>query len=133
MKSIHPYLFVEPCLEAMQYYQSIFGGEIKNVQMADEVEMFKGHEGKCLHAELHIGEHVIHFSDIFGPMTKGDNIKITIECDTEDEIRKVYDSLKKDGQAILELQKTFWGALHANVTDKYGIGWILNCQLPPSS
>jgi len=91
MKSIHPYLFVEPCLEAMQYYQSIFGGEIK------------------------------------------DNVKITIEFDTEDEIRKVYDSLKKDGQAILELQKTFWGALHANVTDKYGIGWILNCQLPSSS
>lgn len=112
----------------LNYYQEVLGGEIKNVQLADDVEMFKGHEGKCLHAELHLGNSIIHFSDPFGRVEKGDHVKITIEFDSEEEIRKVYQSLVADGQAILELQDTFWGALHANVIDKYGIGWLLNYQ-----
>ncbi|MBM7571511.1 VOC family protein [Aquibacillus albus] len=128
MKSVTPYLFIENCKEAMEYYQGIFDGEIKNVQLADGIEMFKGHEGKILHAELHLGESVVHFSDIFGSVKKGDNVKITLEFESEDEIRKTYRSLITDGHASVELQETFWGALHANITDKNGIGWLLNFQ-----
>lgn len=112
----------------MEYYQGIFGGEIKNVQQADDVEMFKEHKGKVLHAELHLGESVIHFSDVFGSVTIGDNVKVSLEFENEDEIRKVYNSLLVSGHATVELQDTFWGALHGNVTDKNGIGWILNFQ-----
>jgi PhnB protein len=128
MKSANPYLFVDHCKEVIEYYQSIFGGEIKNVQLADGIEMFKGHEGKYLHVELHLGESIIHFSDVFGSVTNGDNVKITLEFENEAEIRRVYASLIADGHASLELQDTFWGAIHANVTDKYGIGWLLNYQ-----
>lgn len=81
-----------------------------------------------LHAELHLGESIIHFSDIFGSVSNGDNVKITLEFETEDEIRKVYNALLVDGQTSLELQETFLGALHANVTDKNGVGWLLNYQ-----
>lgn len=128
MKSANPYLFVENCTEVMEYYRSIFGGEVKNVQLADGIEMFKGQEGKCLHAELHLGVSIIHFSDVFGSVTKGNNVKITLEFESEEEIRNVYDTLIADGHASVELQNTFWGALHANVTDKHGIGWLLNYQ-----
>ena len=128
MKSVNPYIILEKCKEALNDYHGILGGEIKNVQLADNVEMFKGYEGKYLHAELHVGNSVIHFSDPFGHVEKGDHVKITIEFDNEEEIRKVYQSFVADGQAIFKLQETFWGALHANVIDKYGIGWLLNYQ-----
>ncbi|WP_308017603.1 VOC family protein [Alkalihalobacillus deserti] len=81
MKSANPYLFIENCKEEMKFYQGIFGGGIKNVQLADGIEMFKDHEDKILHAELHLGESVIHFSDTFGSVNKGDNVKITLELE----------------------------------------------------
>ncbi|TWI58049.1 VOC family protein [Halalkalibacter nanhaiisediminis] len=128
MIKANPYLFVENCEEVIEYYRDILKGKIKNVQKADGMEAFKEHEGKYLHAELHLGESIIHFSDIFSEVTKGDNVKITLECHSEDEIKRVYQSLLEGGQVSVELQETFWGALHANVTDKYGIGWLLNYQ-----
>ncbi|MFT0803065.1 VOC family protein [Bacillus swezeyi] len=129
MKSANPYLFIEDCKEAMAFYQKALDGDIQNVQLADGIEMFKGQEGKYSHAELHLGDSIIHFSDVFGKVTKGDNVSITLECESEEEIRRVYDALKNGGHAALELQKTFWGALHANVTDKYGVRWLLNYQM----
>ena len=56
MKSIIIDLTVENCHEALLYYKEIFGGEIKNTQLADGIDMFKGHEGKYIHSELHINE-----------------------------------------------------------------------------
>lgn len=61
MKSANPYVFIKNCKIEMEHYNKILGGEIKNVQLADEIEMFRGHEGKVLHAELHLGNSLIHF------------------------------------------------------------------------
>ena len=120
MKSASPYVFVDNCLEVIEYYRSQFGGEITNIQ--------KSNDGKCLHAELHLGNSIIHFSDTCGKTNKGDNVRISLECESEDEIRRVYDSLSKSGKITAPLQVTFWGAIHANVVDRFGIGWLLNYQ-----
>ncbi len=29
----------------------------------------------------------------------------------------------------MPLEKTFWGALHVMFTDKFGIHWMINCNL----
>ena len=66
MKSIIIDLTVENCHEALLYYKEIFGGEIKNTQLADGIDMFKGHEGKYIHSELHINENcILYLTDIF--------------------------------------------------------------------
>ncbi|MFC2949332.1 VOC family protein [Virgibacillus sediminis] len=128
MKSATPYIFIENCKQEMKYYQRILGGEIKNVHLADGIAMFKGHEGKVLHGELHFKDCIIHFSDIFESVSIGDQVKVCLEFDSEKEIRRVYRSFLDGGHAAPALQSTFWGALHANVTDKNGIGWLLNYQ-----
>jgi PhnB protein len=120
MKNASPYIFVENCLNVMEHYQGLFGGEITNIQ--------KTGDGKCLHAELHFGNSIIHFSDTFSKVNNGDNVRIVLECESEEEIRKVYDSLSHGGRITLELQETFWDALHANFVDQFGIGWLLNFQ-----
>ncbi|MFK9091056.1 VOC family protein [Bacillus salipaludis] len=120
MKSASPYVFIDNCIEVMEYYQNLFGGEIRNVQ--------KSGDGKCLHAELQLGNSIIHFSDTFGNTHEGDNVRISLECDSEEEIRRVYDTLSQSGKITVQLQNTFWGAIHANVVDKFGIGWLLNFQ-----
>ncbi|MCQ6277652.1 glyoxalase/bleomycin resistance/extradiol dioxygenase family protein [Bacillus sp. EB600] len=120
MKSASSYIFVGNCLNVMKFYKGIFGGEITNIQ--------KTGDGMCLHAELQLGNSIIHFSDTFGKTHGGDNVRISLECESEEEIRRVYNSLSKGGKITAELQDTFWGAIHANVVDQYGIGWLLNFQ-----
>lgn len=127
MKSIIPEIFVENCKEALEYYKKIFGGEIKNVQLADGNPMFKGNEGKIIHSELHINENcVIYLVDVLREDQVGKNVNILLELENEEEINDIYSVLKEKGSVKFELQKTFWGAYHAVVTDLYGITWGLN-------
>jgi PhnB protein len=127
MKKLLPHIYLENCQEAIEYYQQVFGGDIKNTQLADNVETFKGHEGKYIHAELHINDDcVIYFADVFRPLTTGTNIWLSLDMETADEIKSVYEELSKDGQIQMELQDTFWGATYAVVGDKFGLTWELN-------
>lgn len=127
MKKIYPHIYIENCKEAIEYYQQVFGGDIKNTQLADGIEMFKGHEGKYIHAELHINEEcILFFADVFKPQIKGNNIWIAQEMSSEDELNDIYGALSKDGVIKMELQDTFWNSRFAVVTDKFGITWELN-------
>lgn len=128
MKKLVPHIRIENCKVEVEFYQRIFGGEIKNTQLADEIEMFKGHEGKYIHAELHINEHcAIYFSDVFGdPLVNGNTILLGPDLDSEEEINQIYHALAEDGEIQMELQETFWDAIHAIVKDKNGISWELN-------
>lgn len=127
MKKILPHIYVENCKEELEYYKQIFGGEIKNTQTGDGMEMFKGHEGKYIHAELHINENcVIYFADAFRPLIKGDNVWTTLDISSEEEINSIYEKLSKDGEIHMELQDTFWNSRFAVVKDKNGFTWELN-------
>jgi PhnB protein len=127
MKSIIPSISVENCKEAIEYYRTTFGGEIMMVKVADNSEMFKDHEGKIMHSELHISENcVMYFTDIFGDKPQGGNVQLVLEMDSQSQIEQVYSELSKAGKVNFELQKTFWGAFHAVLTDKYGVSWGLN-------
>ncbi|KRQ87837.1 hypothetical protein ABG79_00002 [Caloramator mitchellensis] len=127
MKRITPNISVENCNEALEFYRDVFGGEIKNVQHANNIEMFKGQEGKIIHSELHVNENCIfYFVDFLGNKSIGNNVQLILELNDFEEIQKIYDKLKEEGNVIFELQKTFWGAFHAVVVDKYGVSWGLN-------
>jgi PhnB protein len=129
MKRMLPHIYLENCKEELDFYQQIFGGEIKNTQLADGMENFKGHEGKYIHAELHINENcIIYFADVFGQITNGTNIWLMIDLETEDEITATYKKLAKDGKVKMELQDTFWNSRYGVVTDKNGVTWELNLR-----
>ncbi|SKA89925.1 VOC family protein [Sporosarcina newyorkensis] len=128
MKRIVPHLRIKNCKEEIEYYKEVFGGEIKNTQLSDGIEMFKGYEGKYIHAELHINENcILYMADVFGEETvQGTSILLGPDLESEEEITNVYEELAKDGEIKMELQDTFWGAKHAIVTDRNGITWELN-------
>ncbi|MDP4144018.1 MAG: glyoxalase/bleomycin resistance/extradiol dioxygenase family protein [Bacillota bacterium] len=127
MKNIIPEIYVINCKEALEFYKEAFGGEIKNVQTGAGKPMFKDFEDKIIHSELHINDYcTLYFVDMFEEIPKGKDIHIVLEFDSEEEITKAYYALSKGGNVKFELQKTFWGALHAVVTDCHGNTWGLN-------
>lgn len=130
MKTITPEIYVENCKEALEFYKGIFGGEIKDVNVSDGKGMFKGFEGKIIHSELHINANcTLYFVDIFDGKKQEDSTHLVLEMDSEEEINRVYEALSKDGSVKFPLQKTFWGAYHGVVTDRYGNTWGLNYTL----
>jgi len=128
MKSVIASLAMNDCKQALEYYQSVFGGEVKNTQLADGVEMFKGHEGKYIHAEIHINENcVLYFTDIFHSNHQiGNHFQLVLEMSSEAELSSVYKKLSQDGTVQFPLSDTFWGAKHGVVKDRFGNTWGLN-------
>ena len=118
MISVSPYIVLDDVKESLQYYQGIFGGDI---------HILNEHQDRVLHAELHLGESLLHFSDTFGRTPKPEHLRLIMQFDNEEELKAVYEALEADGDVLVELQDTFFGALHGQVQDrKNGLIWVLN-------
>lgn len=120
MKSARPYILVDNCLEVIEFYRNILNGLIQNVEESED--------GKCLHAELVVGNNVIHFSDAFEHTKQGDNGRIYLEFESEEDIKRAYQSLIVDGKITEELQDT-QGTLQAKLVDQFGVSWVLRHEM----
>ena len=126
MKQIIPELYVSNCMDALEYYKNVFGGEIRNVRKADGLKEFKGLEGKIIHSEIHFADGCdIYLVDILDNKNVG-STELVLQMESEEEINRVYDKLSAGSNIKFPLQKAFWGAYHAVVTDKFGVTWGLN-------
>lgn len=128
MKQVIPEIYVSDCRNALEFYREVFGGEIKNLQMSDNMELFQDWHGKVIHSELHVNSRcVFYFVDALDDRrSQTGNITIMLHLDDSEEIGRLYGALKQGGVVLMKLQKTFWGAWHAIVTDRFGAPWALN-------
>lgn len=132
MLSINPYLnFDGTTREAMTFYHQVLGGAIR-IQTFAEVGQGHGAGGeRIMHAHLESGPVIIMASDTMPGMTlvAGNNFYININCETVEEIDRLFGALGAGGKVQMELQDTFWGARFGMLSDKFGINWMFNCEL----
>ena len=138
MASISPYLtFNGNCEEAFNFYRSVFGGEFPYVgrfkdMPADGGKPVPASEGeKIMHISLPISKETVLMgsdsSEAFGQATVvGNNFSISINANSEEEAKKLFNGLSAGGKVTMPLDKTFWGALFGMFTDKFGIQWMVN-------
>jgi PhnB protein len=121
MMQLSPYITVENVKEAIDYYQSAFGGEVKILNKAKD---------NILHAELHVSTAVIlHLSSNYGKTYSNENKDIILTFDDLATQEQVYNALSVEGNPQMPLEKTFFNAMHGQVKDKYGVNWLMNCFL----
>jgi PhnB protein len=132
MSTINSHLtFNGNCREAMTFYQSCLGGELTFQTVGDSplsAKMPKKMKDSILHSTLSNGSLLLMGSDMVNEngLTRGNAVSLTLNCDSEKEIRNCYKKLSAGGQATHPLDDTFWGALFGGLTDKYGNIWMLN-------
>jgi PhnB protein len=51
-----------------------------------------------------------------------------LDCGTEEEARRCYEKLSEDGTPLHPLERTFRNALFGDLTDKFGIPWLIHYQ-----
>jgi PhnB protein len=134
MKTLVPYLFFRGnCEEAMNYYKECLAGEITALQRFGDTEMpvNDDHKQKIMHGELKADGIHMMFSDgaPHKDITEGDNVQLNINLESEEEQDRLFELLSEDGEVTMPLEKTFWGARYGMLKDKFGIRWMLNCEL----
>ncbi|WGF92023.1 VOC family protein [Aequorivita marisscotiae] len=118
------------CREAFNFYQEIFGGEIKNTETYEnnEIDIPDNYRNKWQHAELKGKNFTLLGYDASPdtPLTDGTNIHLGVDMDTENEAKEAFEKLASSGKIHTSFQKTSWGAQYGRCTDKFGIGWMIN-------
>lgn len=131
-----PYLtFNGNCEEAVNFYQKVLGGESAILRYGDAppnpaFPVPDNVKDLVLHAELRKGGHIIRFSDTFpgAPYSVGNSISFSLELDTKDETKAVFEALSEGGEVEMELQETFFSPLYGKLTDRFGVIWQLTCK-----
>jgi PhnB protein len=130
---ITPYLMFDGNAKAaLEFYRDVFGGEISNLQTYGEADYPTPPDAdeRIIHAQFRKGDLLLMVSDA-SPGNKviiGNNISLTLDFESEEEIQSIYDALRETGTVYMELQDTFWGAKYAKVQDAFGLIWDLNYQ-----
>ena len=130
---LHAYLgFKGNCEEAINFYKEAFDGEISQLSRYGEspMETTDDLKDKIMHARLQFGDTLIMFSDMMGEngADAGSMISLSIECDSIEQLEKVFPKVAEGGKITMPLQDQFWGARFGMLTDKYGIHWMFNCE-----
>ncbi|HEX5149939.1 MAG TPA: VOC family protein [Parafilimonas sp.] len=137
MPSINPYLnFAGNTEEAFTFYQSVFGGELSIMRFSDTpagADVPSTVKDKVMHASLPIGkDNILMATDACEEMgfnlKQGNNHYICISPDSKEEADKLFNSLAEDGKINMPLADMFWGAYYGDLTDKFGIQWMVNYQ-----
>jgi PhnB protein len=83
---------------------------------------------RILHAELSKGPVVLMASDTLPgmPFIQGNNFAISISCDSEAELQRLFAALGEGGSVTMPLHDAFWGGRFGMLTDRFGIGWMLS-------
>lgn len=133
-QATQPYFhFDGDCREAMEFYQSIFGGELEIMSVGESPakDQFPQEvQDEILHSSLRNGDFAIMASDMcgMGEVLRGNSVEISLECTTEKEINQLYKELADEGEVLDELKEQFWGSLFAMVADRYGNRWMLSLE-----
>lgn len=126
--SLDPYIFFAGTgKEAMDFYQTVFGGEL-HTQTYDEApgETPAGMEGKLMHARL-AGEVNMMASDTTEADTHGHGkIHLTLGGKDEEKLRGIFEKLSDGGEVRSPLEKAFWGDTFGSLVDQYGVNWMVN-------
>ena len=127
--------------DAFNFYKSVFGGEFSGGGVArfSDVPPMEGgpviaddDKNLIMHIELPItGGHTLMGTDAPESMgfyvTFGNNVHISLEPDSREETRQLFEKLSAGGKVTMELQDMFWGAYYGSCTDKFGVQWMFNC------
>jgi PhnB protein len=146
MATVNIYLtFQGQCKAAFDFYRSVFGGDFSSISTFAEMPPQEGMppipdemKDHIMHVTLPISkETVLMGSDTGGEwgahLKIGNNFSISINTQDQDEATSLFNALAAGGKVTMPLDETFWNAYFGMLTDKFGINWMVNCDLSSDS
>ena len=123
------------CKEAVEYYAEVFGLDKPQFMTGGDIPGnpdFVGGDGDkakglVMYAGLNIKGSTVMFSDALNgrKAAVGDNICLTVSCETIEETAGLFNKLKDGGKVHMDLQEVFFTKCLGKLTDKYGLTWFV--------
>jgi PhnB protein len=134
--TLNPYLaFKDNAREAMEFYRDVLGGELSINTFGDFGNPDAPEANLVMHSQLETpAGFTLMASDTPPGMdhTPPAGISISISGGTEDadSLRGWFDQLADGGQVTMPMEKQMWGDEFGMVTDKFGVGWMVDVVQP---
>ena len=129
--TLNPYLgFRDEARSAMDFYHSVFGGELTRSTFA-EMNMSEdpAEAEKIMHSQLVTpGKLVLMGADTPNGMDYSPDgpISVSLSGSDEDELRGYWEKLSDGGTVTVPLEKAPWGDSFGMCADRYGVNWMVN-------
>ena len=134
MKAVSYLFFGGDCVEAMKFYESVFGGKLEVMTYGDQ----PGDDlppnvdrTKVMHAALTMQDGAeIYASDDEGGAPYGGmrGFAVALNPKSADDAKTLYDKLVEGGKIDMPLTATFWSPAFAMFTDRFGTPWIISAD-----
>ena len=133
---LNPYLaFDNTARQAMEFYRDVFGGNLTINTFGEFGAAGTPEADKVMHSQLETDTgFTLMASDTPADMQRspGDNISISLSGDDTDSLRGYWQKLSDGGTVTMPLEKQMWGDEFGMLTDRFGIGWLVNIGQPQS-
>ena len=130
MTTLNPYLqFAGTAREAMDFYQSVFGGELTRSTFDEfEVSDDPAEAKKIMHSQLQTeGGLTLMGADVPGASeVTPSGFQVSLSGDDEAELTGYWKALTDGGTVVEELAKAPWGDSFGMCADRYGVSWMVN-------
>ncbi|OHD15117.1 MAG: hypothetical protein A2Y38_11395 [Spirochaetes bacterium GWB1_59_5] len=136
MAKLNPYLsFNGTCEAALSFYKKCFGGELKIMTVGASpmaASMPKEMQSSVMHGLLEADGIRIMASDMLDgdKLERGNAMSLMLQCSSEAELRDLFGKLSPGGTVNAPVKEEFWGAIYGDLTDKFGVRWMLNYDKP---
>ncbi|WP_120337249.1 VOC family protein [Cryobacterium soli] len=137
---LNPYLgFRDNAKEAMEFYQSVFGGELTRSTFAEfHASEDPTEQDKTMHAALTTPSGLsLMAADTPNAMeyTPGNNYSVSLSGDSTDatELRGFWDKLIDGGTVTMPMEVAPWGDSFGMCVDKFGVAWLVNIAGAPAN
>jgi PhnB protein len=129
--TLNPYLgFRDNAREALEFYRSVFGGELNISTFGDlQASEDPAEQDKVMHGQLTApGGVVLMASDTPAHMRLADGSTISISLSGDDEalLTGWWNGLAEGATIIEPLTKAPWGDTFGMLTDRFGTTWLVN-------
>lgn len=133
---LNPYLsFRDNAREAMQFYHSVFGGELTSSTFADfQASEDPAEQDKIMHSMLQApNDLTLMGSDTPNAMEYtpgGHAVSLSGQSEDEDVLRGYWGKLSEGATISAPLETAPWGDVFGMCTDKFGVTWMVNIAGP---
>ena len=133
---LEPYLsFDGTCEEALAFYGTIFGGGVTAMMRFEGTPaadaMPPEERNRVMHANFKSPSLQFMASDGNRAVEMtGNRVVLSLSSNDIPESQKTFEALCEGGTIAVPFAKTFWGAMFGMCTDKFGIDWMVNAELP---
>ena len=137
---LNPYLsFRDDARQAMEFYQSVFGGELTMSTFAEMHASEDPAEGeKIMHSQLETPSgYTLMAADTpqgmeYSP-TSNISVSLSGDSDSESELSGFFEKLSAGGGTVtMPLEKAPWGDFFGMCVDRFGTQWLVNIAGAPS-